>query len=112
LCIGRYDRLSPKHFERNESELEQFAVSRLTRRFTIDAMIGAVAAQLSGHVIAHASDAMPMLWLMLAFGLALAAAFLALCGSGGSFEERAPARRQQVARIESQRNPGLSTLLR
>jgi hypothetical protein len=78
LCIGRYDRLSPKHFEKNESELEQFAVSRLTRRFTIDAMIGAVAAQLSGHVIAHATDAMPMLWLMLAFGLALAAAFLAL----------------------------------
>ena len=40
--------------------------------------IGAVAAQLSGHVIGHASDAMPMLWLMLAFGLALAVAFLAL----------------------------------
>ena len=40
--------------------------------------IGAVAAQLSGHVIGNASDAMPMLWLMLAFGLALAAAFLAL----------------------------------
>ena len=44
-------------------------------------MIGAVAAQLSGHVIAHASDAMPMLWLMLAFGLALAAAFLALAAA-------------------------------
>jgi MFS transporter, DHA1 family, multidrug resistance protein len=40
--------------------------------------IGAVAAQLSGHVIGHVSDAMPMLWLMLAFGLALAAAFLVL----------------------------------
>jgi DHA1 family bicyclomycin/chloramphenicol resistance-like MFS transporter len=40
--------------------------------------IGAVAAQLSGHVIGHASDAMPMLWLMLAFGLALAAAFFVL----------------------------------
>ena len=40
--------------------------------------IGALAAQLGGHVIAHASDAMPMLWLMLVFGLALAAAFLAL----------------------------------
>jgi DHA1 family bicyclomycin/chloramphenicol resistance-like MFS transporter len=40
--------------------------------------IGAVAAQLSGHVIGNASDAMPMLWLMLTFGLALAAAFLAL----------------------------------
>ena len=40
--------------------------------------IGAVAAQLSGHVIGNASDAMPMLWLMLAFGLALAAAFLVL----------------------------------
>ena len=44
----------------------------------IQMAIGAVAAQLAGHVIAHASDAMPMLWLMLAFGLALAAAFLAL----------------------------------
>ena len=38
--------------------------------------IGAVARQLSSHVIRNASDAMPMLWLMLAFGLALAAAFL------------------------------------
>ena len=44
----------------------------------IQMAIGAVAAQLSGHVIGNASDAMPMLWLMLAFGLALAAAFLAL----------------------------------
>jgi MFS transporter, DHA1 family, multidrug resistance protein len=40
--------------------------------------IGALAAQLGGHVISDAADAMPMLWLMLAFGLALAAAFLLL----------------------------------
>jgi DHA1 family bicyclomycin/chloramphenicol resistance-like MFS transporter len=72
--------------------------------------IGAVAAQLAGHVIAHASDAMPMLWLMLAFGLALAAAFLALVRQRGSSEQRAPAR--PVARIGRQRNPGLSTLPR
>jgi DHA1 family bicyclomycin/chloramphenicol resistance-like MFS transporter len=44
----------------------------------IQMAIGALAAQLSGHVIGQASDAMPMLWLMLAFGVALAAAFLAL----------------------------------
>ncbi len=44
----------------------------------IQMAIGAGAAQLSGHAIAHASDAMPMLLLMLVFGLATAAAFLAL----------------------------------
>jgi DHA1 family bicyclomycin/chloramphenicol resistance-like MFS transporter len=44
----------------------------------IQMAIGAFAAQLSGHVIAHASDAMPMLLLMLLFGFATAAAFLAL----------------------------------
>jgi DHA1 family bicyclomycin/chloramphenicol resistance-like MFS transporter len=44
----------------------------------IQMAIGAGAAQLSGHVIAAALDAMPMLLLMLFFGLATAAAFLAL----------------------------------
>ncbi len=44
----------------------------------IQMAIGAVAAQLSGHVIAGAADAMPMLLLMLLFGFATAAAFLAL----------------------------------
>jgi hypothetical protein len=36
--------------------------------------IGAAAAQLGGNVIAHAQDAMPMLLLMLAFGVATAVA--------------------------------------
>ena len=44
----------------------------------IQMTIGAGAAQLSGHVIAGAVDAMPMLIVMLLFGLATAAAFLAL----------------------------------
>ncbi len=38
----------------------------------IQMAIGAAAAQLGGHVIAHASDAMPMLLLMLMFGIATA----------------------------------------
>jgi MFS transporter, DHA1 family, multidrug resistance protein len=40
--------------------------------------IAAVAAQLGGHVISHAADAMPMLLLMLAFGVATAAAAFTL----------------------------------
>jgi MFS transporter, DHA1 family, multidrug resistance protein len=40
--------------------------------------IAAVAAQLGGHVIAHAADALPMLLLMLAFGVATAAAVFTL----------------------------------
>jgi MFS transporter, DHA1 family, multidrug resistance protein len=44
----------------------------------IQMAIGAAAAQLSGHVIAHASDAMPMLLLMLGFGVATALAVLTL----------------------------------
>ena len=44
----------------------------------IQMVIGACAAQLSGHAIAGAADAMPMLLLMLLFGFATAAAFLAL----------------------------------
>jgi hypothetical protein len=40
--------------------------------------IGAAPAQLSGYVIGHASDAMPMLLLMLAFGVATGVAVLAL----------------------------------
>jgi MFS transporter, DHA1 family, multidrug resistance protein len=44
----------------------------------IQMAIGAAAAQLSGHVIAHASDAMPMLLLMLGFGVATAIAVLTL----------------------------------
>ena len=40
----------------------------------IQMAIGAAAAQLGGHVIAHASDAMPMLLLMLMFGVATAVA--------------------------------------
>ena len=40
----------------------------------IQMAIGAAAAQLGGHVIAHASDAMPMLLLMLMFGIATAIA--------------------------------------
>jgi DHA1 family bicyclomycin/chloramphenicol resistance-like MFS transporter len=44
----------------------------------IQMAIGAGAAQLSGHVIAGASNAMPMLLLMLFFGIATAAAVFAL----------------------------------
>jgi DHA1 family bicyclomycin/chloramphenicol resistance-like MFS transporter len=44
----------------------------------IQMTIGAVAAQLGGHVIAHASDAMPMLLVMLGFGIATATAVLTL----------------------------------
>ena len=44
----------------------------------IQMAIGAGAAQISGHVVAHASGAMPMIWLMLMFGLATAAAVLTL----------------------------------
>jgi DHA1 family bicyclomycin/chloramphenicol resistance-like MFS transporter len=44
----------------------------------IQMAIGAGAAQLSGHVIAGASTAMPMLLLMLGFGIATAAAVFAL----------------------------------
>ena len=44
----------------------------------IQMAIGAGAAQLSGHIIGHASDAMPMLLLMLAFGLATGVAVFAL----------------------------------
>jgi DHA1 family bicyclomycin/chloramphenicol resistance-like MFS transporter len=40
--------------------------------------VGAVAAQLGGHVVAQATDATPMLLLMLFFGIALAAAVFAL----------------------------------
>jgi DHA1 family bicyclomycin/chloramphenicol resistance-like MFS transporter len=40
----------------------------------IQMAIGAAAAQLGGHVIAHAPDAMPMLLLMLMFGVATAVA--------------------------------------
>jgi MFS transporter, DHA1 family, multidrug resistance protein len=44
----------------------------------IQMTIGAVAAQLGGHLIGHASDAMPMLLLMLAFGIATGVAVFAL----------------------------------
>jgi DHA1 family bicyclomycin/chloramphenicol resistance-like MFS transporter len=44
----------------------------------IQMAIGAGAAQLSGHVIANATDAMPMVLLMLFFGIANAVAFIAL----------------------------------
>ncbi len=44
----------------------------------IQMAIGACAAQLGGHVIAHASGAMPMLLLMLAFGVATGIAVLTL----------------------------------
>jgi DHA1 family bicyclomycin/chloramphenicol resistance-like MFS transporter len=44
----------------------------------IQMAIGAAAAQLGGNVIAHAQDAMPMLLLMLAFGVATAVAVWAL----------------------------------
>jgi len=40
----------------------------------IQMAIGAVAAQLSGHLVAGATNAMPMLLLMLFFGIATAAA--------------------------------------
>ncbi len=44
----------------------------------IQMAIGAAAAQLGGHVVAHASDAVPMLLLMLGFGMATAIAVVAL----------------------------------
>ena len=44
----------------------------------IQMAIGACAAQLSGHVTAHASSAMPMIWLMLMFGVATAVAVFTL----------------------------------
>ena len=44
----------------------------------IQMAIGAAAAQLGGHVVAHASDAVPMLLLMLGFGVATAIAVVAL----------------------------------
>jgi DHA1 family bicyclomycin/chloramphenicol resistance-like MFS transporter len=44
----------------------------------IQMAIGAGAAQLSGHVIGHASDAMPMLLLMLLFGIATGIAVFTL----------------------------------
>jgi MFS transporter, DHA1 family, multidrug resistance protein len=44
----------------------------------IQMAIAAAAAQLGGHVIAHASDAMPMLLLMLGFGIATAIAVFTL----------------------------------
>jgi DHA1 family bicyclomycin/chloramphenicol resistance-like MFS transporter len=44
----------------------------------IQMAIGAAAAQLSGHVIGHASDAMPMLLLMLFFGIATGIAVFSL----------------------------------
>jgi DHA1 family bicyclomycin/chloramphenicol resistance-like MFS transporter len=44
----------------------------------IQMTVGAGAAQLGGYVIAHASDAMPMLWLMPAFGVATGIAVFAL----------------------------------
>jgi MFS transporter, DHA1 family, multidrug resistance protein len=44
----------------------------------IQMSVGAVAAQLGGHVVAQATDATPMLLLMLLFGIALAAAVFAL----------------------------------
>jgi MFS transporter, DHA1 family, multidrug resistance protein len=47
----------------------------------IQMAIGAAAAQLGGHVIAHASDAMPMLLLMLMFGIATAIAVWTLVRS-------------------------------
>jgi DHA1 family bicyclomycin/chloramphenicol resistance-like MFS transporter len=44
----------------------------------IQMTIGAVAAQLGGYVVGHSSGAMPMLWLMLAFGIATGVAVFAL----------------------------------
>jgi len=44
----------------------------------IQMAIGAAAAQLGGHAIAHATGAMPMLLLMLAFGVATGVAVLTL----------------------------------
>jgi MFS transporter, DHA1 family, multidrug resistance protein len=44
----------------------------------IQMAIGAGAAQLSGHVTANASGAMPMIWLMLTFGAATALAVFTL----------------------------------
>jgi MFS transporter, DHA1 family, multidrug resistance protein len=44
----------------------------------IQMAIGAAAAQLGGHIVAHASNALPMMLLMLAFGVATATAYLTL----------------------------------
>jgi DHA1 family bicyclomycin/chloramphenicol resistance-like MFS transporter len=44
----------------------------------IQMTVGAAAAQLGGYVIAHASSGMPMLLLMLFFGVATGAAVFAL----------------------------------
>jgi DHA1 family bicyclomycin/chloramphenicol resistance-like MFS transporter len=44
----------------------------------IQMAIGGAAAQLGGHVVAHASGAMPMIWLMLAFGVATGVAVFTL----------------------------------
>jgi DHA1 family bicyclomycin/chloramphenicol resistance-like MFS transporter len=44
----------------------------------IQMAIGAGAAQLSGHITGHACGAMPMIWLMSAFGVATAVAVLVL----------------------------------
>jgi len=44
----------------------------------IQMSVGAMAAQLGGHVVAQAADATPMLWLMLFFGIATAAAVFTL----------------------------------
>jgi DHA1 family bicyclomycin/chloramphenicol resistance-like MFS transporter len=44
----------------------------------IQMAIGAAAAQLGGHIVAGAASALPVILLMLAFGLLTAAAFLIL----------------------------------
>jgi DHA1 family bicyclomycin/chloramphenicol resistance-like MFS transporter len=44
----------------------------------IQMSVGAMAAQLGGHVVAQAGDATPMLWLILFFGIATAAAVFTL----------------------------------
>jgi hypothetical protein len=44
----------------------------------IQMSVGALAAQLGGHVVAQAASATPMLLLILFFGIALAVAFFAL----------------------------------
>jgi hypothetical protein len=44
----------------------------------IQMAIGAAAAQLGGHIVAHASNALPMMLLMLAFGVATAVAVFTL----------------------------------
>jgi DHA1 family bicyclomycin/chloramphenicol resistance-like MFS transporter len=44
----------------------------------IQMAIGAAAAQLGGHIVAHASNALPLMLLMLAFGVATAVAVFTL----------------------------------